>query len=355
MNEKKAKSLTVSNKLTYKSSGVNVSTGNLFVKQIKKTLKSTHNKGTLGSIGTFSALFDPKPYKLKDPILVSASDGVGTKLIIANEMNNHKGIGIDLVAMCVNDILCQGAKPVFFLDYFATSSLELSKATTIIKSIATGCRKSGCALIGGETAEMPGLYKSEDYDLAGFAVGLVERSMILPKSIKEDHILLGMESSGLHSNGFSLIRNILSTLEIDIHERSSLSKRPLGDLLLTPTKIYVNKIFQLIENNLISGIAHITGGGIIENILRVIPNNFSIQIDLSTIRPQKIYSWIKNLSKISDKEMLNTFNCGVGLVLIIEERRVQRTIKILKDLGENSYIIGKVIKGNSPLIQGNLF
>ena len=311
-----------SNKLSYKKSGVDVSAGNRFVKKIKTTLKSTHNKGTIGSIGSFSALFDPKPYNLKDPILVSASDGVGTKLVIANEMNNHKYIGIDLVAMCANDILCQGARPLFFLDYFATGSLDIGKASTIIESIATGCRDSGCALIGGETAEMPGLYKGGDYDLAGFAVGIVERSNILPGTIKENYLLVGLQSSGLHSNGFSLIRDIISTFNIDIHDKAPFSNKRLGDILLTPTKIYVNKILQAIEKKYISGISHITGGGLVENIMRVIPNDLTIQIDLSNIKPQKIYSWIKEISKISENEMLKTFNCGLGMVLVIDERNV---------------------------------
>ena len=344
-----------SNKLSYKKSGVDVSAGNRFVKKIKTTLKSTHNKGTIGSIGSFSALFDPKPYNLKDPILVSASDGVGTKLVIANEMNNHKYIGIDLVAMCVNDILCQGARPLFFLDYFATGSLDIGKASTIIESIATGCRDSGCALIGGETAEMPGLYKGGDYDLAGFAVGIVERSNILPGTIKENYLLVGLQSSGLHSNGFSLIRDIISTFNTDIHDKAPFSKKRLGDILLTPTKIYVNKLVHVIEKKYVSGISHITGGGLVENIMRVIPNDLAIQIDLSKIKPQKIYSWIKEISKISDNEMLKTFNCGLGIVLVIDERNVKNSLKLLRELGEKPCIIGSVIKRKSPLLKGSLF
>ena len=351
MNQFSAKS----NKLSYKNSGVDISAGNRFVRKIKTTLKSTHNKGTIGSIGAFSALFDPKPYKLNDPILVSASDGVGTKLVIANEMNNHKYIGIDLVAMCVNDIVCQGARPLFFLDYLATGSLDIVKASTIIKSIATGCRESGCALIGGETAEMPGLYKGADYDLAGFAVGVVERSNILPSAIKENYFLLGLESSGLHSNGFSLIRDIVSTFNIDIHDKAPFSRKKLGDILLTPTKIYINNLLQLIEKKHVYGISHITGGGLVENIMRVIPSDLTIQIDLSTIKPQKIYSWIKGISKISDNEMLKTFNCGLGMVLVIDERNVKNSLKLLKSLGENPRIIGSVIKGKSPLLKGSLF
>lgn len=345
----------MSKKISYKSSGVDVAAGNEFVKRIRKTLQSTHNKGVIGNIGTFSALFDPNPYKFNDPVIVSASDGVGTKLMIANEMGNHKSIGIDLVAMCVNDILCQGAKPMFFLDYFATGVLNVKKATVIIKSIAEGCKVSGCALIGGETAEMPGLYKGEDYDLAGFTVGMAERKNLLPRKINEGDLLIGLKSSGLHSNGFSLVRAILKSLDLDLKQKSPFSKNLLGNELLLPTRIYVKNIIPVIEKNLISGISHITGGGVIENIIRTIPKDLSVKIDLSKFEPLKIFSWLKKISEISDDEMLNTFNCGIGMVLIVKEEKSKKALKMLTNLGEKPTIIGSVEKTHSPVLQGTLF
>ena len=343
------------NKQTYKNAGVNIEAGNEFSNRIKKRLKSTHNIGTMGSIGAFSALFDPKPYNFTDPILVSATDGVGTKLILANEMNDHSSIGTDLVAMCVNDILCQGAKPLFFLDYLASGYLDIEKSSMIIDGIIKGCKESDCALIGGETAEMPGVYQSDDYDLAGFTVGIVERDQILPKNISEGNLLIGLKSSGFHSNGFSLIRNIIDTYKVDIHSKSPFSSKKLGEEILTPTKIYVKKILQIIEKNNILGISHITGGGLVENVLRSLPKGLSTQINLTMLKPQSIYYWMRKISDISDAEMLKTFNCGIGMVLVISEMDCPKVIKELKSLGENPKIIGTIIKAKKPKLVGNLF
>ena len=347
--------VTKENAVTYANSGVDISKGNQFAKRIKKIARSTYNKGTMGPIGAFSALFDPKPYNFKDPILVAATDGVGTKLSIANEMNSHKNIGVDLVAMCVNDVLCQGAKPLFFLDYLASGLLDTEKFSTIISGIAEGCQESGCALVGGETAEMPGLYNGKDYDLAGFAVGMVERNCILPHKIREGDSLIGLNSNGLHSNGFSLIRNILSSLNIDIHSKSPFSDNVLGDDLLIPTKIYVNKILKVIEKSLVSGISHITGGGLFDNIERSLPENHVAKIDLSNIKPQGIYEWIKKTSVISENEMLRTFNCGIGLVIIVKSNHEEEIIFELEKLGETPIVLGKVISGSKSVRTGSLF
>ncbi len=341
--------------ITYQNSGVNISMGNKFVTNIKKIAKSTQNDGTIGSIGAFSALFDPKPYNFNDPILVSATDGVGTKLSIANEMNSHKDIGIDLVAMCVNDIICQGATPLFFLDYLASGILNPEKFSSIIYGIAEGCKESRCSLIGGETAEMPGLYKEQDYDLAGFVVGMVERQNILPQKIEEGDMLIGLHSSGLHSNGFSLIRRMLSNLNINVHSKSPFSGNILGEDLLIPTRIYVRQVLNVIQKKLVCGISHITGGGLVENIERTLPKNLVARINLSIIKIPEIYEWIKKTGTISENEMLKTFNCGVGLVMVVKRNQVEKLIDELAVWKERPIMLGEVIAGPKSDIKGSLF
>ena len=315
MTNKKTHNLEKS--LSYKDSGVDIDKGNHLVKLIKNSAKSTFRPEVLGGIGGFGSLFK-LPNNYKNPVLVSGADGVGTKLKIAIETGMHEGIGIDLVAMCVNDLIVAGAEPLFFLDYYATDNLDITTAKIVIKSIAKGCQISGASLIGGETAEMPGIYTKEKFDLAGFSVGIVSKKKILnKKNVKKNDLILAIPSSGLHSNGFSLVRSILKKNKIS----KSLKKE-----LIKPTKIYTQEILKLVNKNLISSAAHITGGGLIENIIRSIPNNLSINIDLSKIKTKKIFKWLKS-KNISNLEMLRTFNCGVGFCLIINKKNVKKIKK----------------------------
>ena len=304
---------------SYKKSGVNISLANKFVKHINKLSrnvgKKTKNSIDKDNIGGFGSLFDISNIKIKDPVIVSCTDGVGTKLDLANKYKKYDTIGIDLVAMCVNDLIVQGAKPLFFLDYIATGKLNINKTKKILKGILKGCELSKCDLIGGETAEMPGIYKNNDFDLAGFSVGIVSKKKILSKrKVKVNDIILAIPSSGVHSNGYSLVRSIL--------KRNKISNK-IKDELLVPTKIYSSEILKLVKKNYINACAHITGGGLIENLLRSVPEKFSLKIDLSKIKVKKIFKWIKS-KNISDKEMLNTFNCGVGFCLIVPKKNVKK-------------------------------
>ncbi|AHA28318.1 phosphoribosylformylglycinamidine cyclo-ligase [Candidatus Liberibacter americanus] len=340
------------NELTYSDAGVNIKAGNLTVEKIKSTVKSTERVGCIGEIGGFGSLFDIKKAGFTDPIIVSSSDGVGTKLKIASEMNKNDTIGIDLVAMCVNDILVNGAEPLFFLDYLATSKLDPNQANIIVKGIAEGCRQAGCALIGGETAEMPGIYSGKDYDLAGFAVGAVERKQILSSdNVCAGDLILGLESSGLHSNGFSLVRKIVELSKLSWEDQSPFSKNQnLGEALLTPTKIYVKSILKTIrKTKQIKALAHITGGGLTENIPRSIPNNLIGEIDLNSIKVPKVISWISKKANINSTEMLSTFNCGIGMILIVSPESADYVIKILQENGENIIYCGKVIQRNNKV------
>lgn len=328
-------------KITYKSSGVDIDAGDALVEKIKPLAKSTVRTGSDADLGGFGGLFDIAKAGFKDPVLVSATDGVGTKLKIANEINKHDTIGIDLVAMCVNDLVVQGAEPLFFLDYFATGRLDVNKAHDVIKGIADGCKQAGCALIGGETAEMPGMYSNDDYDLAGFAVGAVERDKILPKSnIKEGDVILGLPSSGLHSNGFSLIRNIISKTGAKLSDKIDSSKKSLGDILIEPTKIYVSSCLNILKNNNIKAMAHITGGGLVENIPRVIPDTLGVEIDCSSWPVPDIFKWIFKKSNIEKEELLRTLNCGIGMVIIAEN-------DVLKNTEQKYFVIGRVVKKDS--------
>ncbi len=304
---------------SYKKSGVNISVANRLVNHIakvtNKNVQKTDRSFNVSNIGAFGSVFDISNIKIKDPVIVSCTDGVGTKIDLANRFKKFDTIGIDLVAMCVNDLIVQGAKPLFFLDYIAVGKLNLNKTKKILKGILKGCKISDCKLIGGETAEMPGIYTKDKFDLAGFSVGIVSKKKFLSKrNVKNGNLILAVPSSGLHSNGYSLVRSILKNNKIT----NSLKKE-----LLKPTKIYTREILKLVNKNLINSAAHITGGGLIENITRSTPNNFCVNIDLSKIKPKKIFKWLKT-KNISDLEMLKTFNCGIGFCLIVEKKNVKK-------------------------------
>ncbi len=304
---------------SYKKSGVNISVANKLIKHIasvsKKNVKKTDKSIFAENIGAFGSIFDISNIKIKDPVIVSCTDGVGTKVELANQFKKFDTIGIDLVAMCVNDLIVQGAKPLFFLDYIAIEKLDLIKTKKILKGIIKGCQISNCKLIGGETAEMPGVYLKNKFDLAGFSVGIVSKKKILHKNrVKSGNIILAIPSSGLHSNGFSLVRSVI---------KNKIIKKDFQKELLKPTKIYSNEIQKLIKYNLINSSAHITGGGIIENISRSVPKHLSINVNLSKIKTKKIFKWLKS-NNISDKEMLRTFNCGVGYCLIVNKKNIKK-------------------------------
>ena len=334
------------NENSYKKSGVNISLANKLVKYIsnvsKKNVKKTKSKSIKDYIGGFGSLFDISNSKIKDPVLVSCTDGVGTKLELANKFNKFDTIGIDLVAMCVNDLIVQGAKPLFFLDYIAVGKLNLNKTKKILKGIFDGCKSSGCELIGGETAEMPGIYSKDKFDLAGFSVGIVSKKKILDKNkVKLNDVILAIPSNGIHSNGFSLVRSILKKNKIPLDLKKE---------LLKPTKIYVSEILKLHDKKLIKAAAHITGGGLIENIIRSVPNNLSINLDLSKIKILKIFKWLKS-KNISDKEMLRTFNCGVGFCIISPKKNVSMIKKIFPK-NYKPYEIGHLSRNKNKI---NLF
>ncbi|QXK91747.1 phosphoribosylformylglycinamidine cyclo-ligase [Neoehrlichia mikurensis] len=328
---------------TYQDSGVNIKNANKLVKNIQAIAKSTARVEVIGDIGGFGGLFDLSIIKkYNNPVLVSSTDGVGTKLCIAQEVNNHQSIGIDLVAMCINDILCHGAEPLFFLDYFATGKLDNNIALQIINGIVQGCKKSNVTLIGGETAEMPGMYSDTKYDLAGFAVGIVEKEKILPikNSINPDDVILGLPSSGIHSNGFSLIRKILQDFNISYNDKCPWHNSSWADVLLTPTYIYTKYILPIFH--LVKGISHITGGGFIENIPRILPENLAANIFLDSWKKPPIFNWIEKIGNISQREMLNTFNYGIGMVIIASKKNAETLKNIFSNQGNPIYIIGNV-------------
>lgn len=327
---------------SYKKSGVDIDAGNELVKRIKPFAKSTARIGADSELGGFGAMFDLKKCNFQDPVLVSSTDGVGTKLKVAIETNIHDTIGIDLVAMSVNDLIVQGAEPLFFLDYFACSKLNVDIASTIVKGIAEGCKQANCALIGGETAEMPNMYEDGDYDLAGFAVGAVERNKILPRSTNKSDVLIGIASSGLHSNGYSLARYILKQNSLKFSDKFN-SQKTIGEELLTPTKIYVKSCLNVIKTDKIKALAHITGGGLIENLPRVLSPNTQAKIDYNSWQMPEIFSFLQKLGKVEDNEMRRTFNCGIGMVLVVNKNDVDEIIKILQSEGESVKIIGELI------------
>ena len=331
-------------RLTYRDAGVDIDAGNALVEAIGPLAKATKRKGVLGAIGGFGGLFDLKPCGFKDPVLVAATDGVGTKLKLAIETGLHEGIGIDLVAMNVNDLVVQGAEPLFFLDYFASGKLDLEVAETVIASIAKGCKDAGCALIGGETAEMPGLYAPGDYDLAGFAVGAVERSALLPrKDIEIGDVILALPSSGVHSNGFSLVRRVVERSGLRLSDRAPFAKaKSLGAALLTPTRIYVRQILETIRRiGAVKALAHITGGGLTDNIPRVLPRGLAAEIGLGSFTLPPVFQWLQREARLDRGEMLRTFNCGIGMILIVAPQDAKRVLRIL---GEEAMEIGVIAK-----------
>ena len=319
-------------KVTYRDAGVDIDAGNALVEAIGPLAAATNRAGRLGSIGGFGGLFDLKACGFADPVLVAATDGVGTKLKLAIETGRHDGIGIDLVAMNVNDIVVQGAEPLFFLDYFACGKLDLGVATRVIGSIAKGCEEAGCALIGGETAEMPGLYAPGDYDLAGFAVGAVERGQLLPrKDIEAADVILALPSSGVHANGFSLVRRIVNNAGLRWNDPAPFAREAmLGEVLLTPTRIYVRQILETIRRTgAVKALAHITGGGLTDNIARVLPETLSAEVDLDTVVLPPIFAWLMREARLSQQEMLRTFNCGIGMIVIVRPHDVERVLPTL--------------------------
>ncbi|AKR55952.1 phosphoribosylformylglycinamidine cyclo-ligase [Youhaiella tibetensis] len=332
-----------SNGLSYKQAGVDIDAGNALVEAIKPAVRSTRRPGADGEIGGFGGLFDLKAAGFNDPILVAANDGVGTKLKIAIDTGKHSTIGIDLVAMCVNDIVVQGAEPLFFLDYFATGKLDVTAGTAIVEGIAEGCRIAGCALIGGETAEMPGMYQGHDYDLAGFAVGAAERGTLLPRNdIKAGDTLVAIASSGVHSNGYSLVRRIVDISGLDWYMPAPFAEgQELSEALLTPTRIYVKPILAALKAGLgIKALAHITGGGFIDNIPRVLPETLAAHINLSAITVPKVFGWLAKVGGIEEREMLRTFNCGVGMLVAVEAADAEALVAQLTAAGETASVIG---------------
>lgn len=338
--------------ITYADAGVDIDAGNALVAAIKPLARATSRPGADVDLGGFGGLFDLKRTGFRDPILVAANDGVGTKLKIAIETGRHSTIGIDLVAMCVNDLVVQGAEPLFFLDYFAVGKLDVAAARDVIAGIADGCRDAGCALIGGETAEMPGLYKSGDYDLAGFSVGAVERDEILPRAdIAIGDILIGLKSSGVHSNGYSLVRKLVEHARLDWNAPAPFAANTsVAEALLTPTRIYVKPLLAAIRatggsgmNGAIKALSHITGGGLSENVPRVMPKDMAARIDLSSFDVPPVFGWLAKTGNIEPTELLRTFNCGIGMIAVVSKAKVDEVIAKLKAAGEEPMIIGDVI------------
>ncbi len=337
--------------ISYKDSGVDVERGYQAVKLMKEHVKSTYTDGVLGDLGSFGGFFQ-MPKGMKEPVLVAGTDGVGTKLKYAILADKHDTIGVDAVAMCVNDIVCQGAKPLFFLDYFATGALSPEKVATVVSGIAEGCRQSGAALIGGETAEMPGFYPDGDYDVAGFAVGVVDKKKIINGSkIKSGDVLIGLKSSGVHSNGYSLVRKLWGEDVADLQKYDAeLGAKPI-DVLLTPTKIYVNSILELIKSVPVKGIAHITGGGFIENIPRIFPEGIGCRIDTKSYEVPAVFKIMQKRARLSKQEIYNTFNMGIGMVVCVAKRDVENTIAQLESTGESCVILGKTCKGSGVILK----
>jgi len=329
-------------KFTYEKSGVNIAAADKFVKFISKISKKDKKNKSFENIGGFGSI-SSIPKNIKKPKLVASTDGVGTKIEIANALNKYDTIGIDLVAMCVNDLIVQGAKPLLFLDYISINKIDLTKLKSILKGIVKGCNISGCELVGGETAEMPGTYESGKFDIAGFSVGVVDQNKILQKKkIKKKNLILAIPSSGIHSNGYSLVRYVLNKKKINIKKNKFLKKE-----LLKPTKIYVKEILSLTKYNLINGCANITGGGLADNIKRIIPEGLTANINLSSIKTKKIFKWLKK-NKITDREMLKTFNCGVGFCIIIKSKNLKKIKKFFTKEYE-PYVIGKIISGKNKI------
>lgn len=335
----------------YKEAGVDVKAGYKAVELMKKHVQGTHIPGVMSSLGGFGGAFDLGPHMLKNPVLVSGTDGVGTKLVLAFEMDNHNTVGIDLVAMCINDIIAMGAKPLFFLDYIAMGKVLPEKIEKIINGISKGCIEAGAALIGGETAEMPAMYKENEYDLAGFTVGIVDKDKIITgEKIKEGNIIIGLPSSGVHSNGFSLIRKIIKEANLKIYKKYEQLDDILGINLLNPTKIYVKQVQKVLENIEILGISHITGGGFIENIPRSLPDGLAAKINLGTWEVPPIFNFLAKHGNIIEKEMYGIFNMGIGMTLIVSKEDSNMVLKELESINEKAYIIGEIITGSGVIL-----
>lgn len=330
--------------LTYADAGVSIETGNALVKAIGPLARSTARAGANAELGGFGGFFDLKAAGYDDPLLVAANDGVGTKLKLAIEMGKHDGVGVDLVAMCVNDLIVQGAEPLFFLDYFATGKLDNEVATEVVASIAAGCRIAGCALIGGETAEMPGMYADGDYDLAGFCVGAVERSKVLTGDrVTAGDVILGLASSGVHSNGFSLVRRIIEERGLSLNQ--DFEGRTLGEALLEPTRIYVKTLLPLVREGLVKAMAHITGGGLLENIPRVLPEGLEARVDAKEWELPAIFQFLQDEGGIEPKEMVRTFNCGIGMAIVVDRSVETEVFNRLYEAGEIVYRLGAIVEG----------
>ena len=328
--------------LNYRDAGVDIDAGNELVERIKPAIKSTRREGSVGSIGGFGGLFELPLERYRNPLMVSGTDGVGTKLRLAIELGSLDGIGIDLVAMCANDIAVLGAEALFFLDYYATGRLELEQAERVISGIATGCKQAGCALIGGETAEMPGIYQPGDFDLAGFCVGIVEKDGIIDGSrVDAGNRLIALASSGVHSNGYSLVRKIIEVSGAQLSQ--DCGEQSLADALIAPTRIYVKNLLALSNACQINAIAHITGGGLVENVPRVLPDHLSARIDLSSWQLTPVFTWLQQTGNVEQLEMLRTFNCGVGMVLAVDAEQERHCLERLDALGETAWVIGDVI------------
>lgn len=337
--------MTDTSPLTYKQAGVDIDAGNDLVDRIKPLAAATRRIGVASDLGGFGGLFDLKACGYADPVLVSGTDGVGTKLLLAQEANHHSTIGIDLVAMCVNDVLAQGAEPLFFLDYFATGHLETDMATDVVSGIAAGCKESGCALIGGETAEMPSMYAPGHYDLAGFVVGAVERTNILPKTetMQAGDVLIAIPSSGPHSNGYSLIRKVVERSGLELSAPAPFAEEKLlGEALLEPTRLYVASVLPLIKDGLVKGLAHITGGGLTENIPRMLPDHLKPELNLSGYAIPPVFGWMQEVGQIEDAEMQRTFNMGIGMVLCVSHDQESTVLDLLEKSGESAFRLGQL-------------
>ena len=346
--------MTIKNGLTYADAGVDIDAGNELVERIKPAAKRTARAGTMSGLGGFGALFDLKAAGYTDPVLVAATDGVGTKLRIAIDTGNVDGIGIDLVAMCVNDLVCQGAEPLFFLDYFATGKLDVDQAARIIDGIATGCAQSGCALIGGETAEMPGMYHAGDFDLAGFAVGAMERGQDLPAGVEEGDVLLGLASNGVHSNGYSFVRKVVEMSGLGWDAKSPFGSASLGEELLAPTRLYVKPALAAIRAGGVHALAHITGGGLTENLPRVLPDGLGAEIDLGAWDLPPVFRWLAETAGMAEAELLKTFNSGIGMIVVAAADRAADIRLLLEGEGETVHALGHVTKGQGVAYRGRL-
>jgi phosphoribosylformylglycinamidine cyclo-ligase len=342
------------NGITYADAGVDIDAGNALVERIKPAAKRTARPGTMSGLGGFGALFDLKAAGYTDPVLVAATDGVGTKLRIAIDTGEVDTIGVDLVAMCVNDLVCQGAEPLFFLDYFATGKLDVDQATRIINGIAAGCEASGCALIGGETAEMPGMYHKGDFDLAGFAVGAMERGADLPQGVAAGDVLLGLASDGVHSNGYSFVRKVVEVSGLGWDAPCPWAAGSLGTALLAPTRLYVKQALAVVRAGGVHALAHITGGGLTENPPRVLPEGLACRIDLDNWALPPVFRWLAETAGMAEPELLKTFNCGIGMMLVVAPDRAEALAAQLREAGETVVRMGEVVPGDGVIYTGKL-